>query len=76
MTFNLKGWSAFYKTAKGDGTITCSNGQKARVKIKATGGGRTDLLEGGSPDPALVDASWLEIEATGVAYAKQLAEKS
>ena len=41
MTFNLKGWSAFYKTAKGGGTITCSNGQKARVKIKATGGGIT-----------------------------------
>ena len=41
MTFNLKGWSAFYKTAKGDGTITCSNGEKARVRIKATGGGIT-----------------------------------
>jgi len=41
MTFNLKGWSAFYKTAKGDGTIRCSNGQKARVTIKATGGGIT-----------------------------------
>src|SRR5438093_2859735 len=36
MTFNLKGWSAFYKTAKGDGTIRCDNGQKARVTIKAT----------------------------------------
>ena len=41
MTFNLKGWSAFYKTAKGDGTITCDNGQKAKVTIKATGGGIT-----------------------------------
>jgi hypothetical protein len=41
MTFNLKGWSAFYKTSKGDGTITCDNGQKARVSIKATGGGIT-----------------------------------
>jgi len=41
MTFNLKGWSAFYKTAKGDGTITCDNGQKAKVTIKATGGGLT-----------------------------------
>jgi hypothetical protein len=41
MTFNLKGWSAFYKTAKGDGTITCDNGQKAKVRIKATGGGIT-----------------------------------
>lgn len=41
MTFNLKGWSAFYKTSKGDGTITCSNGQSMKVRIKATGGGIT-----------------------------------
>jgi hypothetical protein len=41
MTFDLKGWSAFYKTAKGTGTITCSNGQKASVKVKSTGGGIT-----------------------------------
>jgi hypothetical protein len=41
MTFNLKGWSAFYKTSKGSGTITCSNGQSLKVKIKATGGGIT-----------------------------------
>ena len=41
MKFNLKGWSAFYKTAKGDGTISCDNGQKAKVTIKATGGGLT-----------------------------------
>jgi hypothetical protein len=41
MSFNLKGWSAFYKTASGAGTITCSNGQTARVKITATGGGIT-----------------------------------
>jgi hypothetical protein len=41
MTFNLKGWSAFYKTSSGDGTITCDNGQSLGVKIKATGGGIT-----------------------------------
>lgn len=41
MSFNLKGWSAFYKEAKGSGTITCSNGQKARVKLEAKGGGLT-----------------------------------
>jgi len=41
MTFNLKGWSAFYKTASGDGRITCDNGQKARVRIRAKGGGLT-----------------------------------
>ena len=41
MTFNLKGWSAFYKTAQGDGTITCDDGQTAKVRIKAKGGGIT-----------------------------------
>lgn len=41
MVFNLRGWSAFYKTAKGSGTITCSNGQKVRVKITTKGGGIT-----------------------------------
>lgn len=41
MTFNLKGWSAVYKTAKGSGTITCDNGQSFAVTIKVTGGGIT-----------------------------------
>lgn len=41
MTYTLKGWSAFFKTAKGEGTITCENGQSAAVAIKATGGGIT-----------------------------------
>lgn len=41
MTFTLSGWSAFYKTAKGQGTITCDNGQSAKVKISAKGGGLT-----------------------------------
>ncbi len=41
MHFTLAGWSAFYKTAKGQGTITCSNGQSMGVKLKAVGGGLT-----------------------------------
>lgn len=41
MSFNLKGWSAFYKTASGSGTIKCSNGQTAKVKLVAKGGGLT-----------------------------------
>ena len=41
MQFTLKGWSAFYKTAKGNGTITCDNGQKTSVRIEAKGGGLT-----------------------------------
>ncbi len=41
MTFNLKSWSAFYKRSKGNGVITCDNGQRADVKISAHGGGVT-----------------------------------
>lgn len=41
MSFQMKGWSAFYKTASGSGTITCSNGQTLAVKLQATGGGLT-----------------------------------
>jgi hypothetical protein len=41
MTFTLKGWSAFYKTAKGEGTITCRGGGSMKVKITAKGGGLT-----------------------------------
>lgn len=41
IVFSLKGWSAFYKTAKGKGVITCDNGQKANVRISTKGGGIT-----------------------------------
>jgi hypothetical protein len=41
MKYTLKGWSAFYKVAKGRGTITCDNGQKADVTLEAKGGGLT-----------------------------------
>jgi hypothetical protein len=41
MDYTMKGWSAFYKTARGSGTITCDDGQSASVKLKATGGGMT-----------------------------------
>ncbi|MEA2165914.1 MAG: hypothetical protein QOK37_4041 [Thermoanaerobaculia bacterium] len=41
MKFTLSGWSAFYKTAHGSGTVTCDNGQRARVKLSSKGGGIT-----------------------------------
>lgn len=41
LRFTLKSWSAIYKSGKGHGTITCDNGQKASVKIRAHGGGLT-----------------------------------
>ena len=39
LRFNLAGWSVFYKTASGSGTITCDNGQSMAVKIETKGGG-------------------------------------
>jgi hypothetical protein len=41
MRFTMAGWSAFYKTASGNGTITCDNGQSAKVHLSAKGGGLT-----------------------------------
>ena len=41
MTFNLKGWSVFYKSAKGRGVISCNNGQRQSVRLRVHGGGIT-----------------------------------
>jgi hypothetical protein len=41
MTFQLAGWSVFYKTATGSGTVHCSNGQSLHVRLRAKGGGLT-----------------------------------
>jgi len=39
LRFTLSGWSAFYKRADGNGTITCNNGTSFAVKLQARGGG-------------------------------------
>lgn len=41
LKFSIHGWSAFYETASGSGSITCNNGQAARVRIRVKGGGLT-----------------------------------
>jgi hypothetical protein len=41
MEFSLSGWSAFYETASGHGTIKCADGQSASVAISTKGGGLT-----------------------------------
>ena len=41
MRFSMKGWSAFYKTSSGTGTIRCNNGQTMNVTLRAKGGGIT-----------------------------------
>jgi hypothetical protein len=50
LTYSLKGWSAGYKTASGEGSVTCDNGQSAAVTIKVKGGGltagKTEIIDG------------------------------
>jgi hypothetical protein len=41
LRYRLAGWSAIYKTAKGEGTIKCDNGQSMRVALTLKGGGIT-----------------------------------
>ncbi|MDP2599950.1 MAG: hypothetical protein Q8P84_04355 [Deltaproteobacteria bacterium] len=41
MNFVMKSWSVFYKSGKGSGTITCDNGQNAKVRLRMHGGGLT-----------------------------------
>lgn len=50
LTYNLKSWSAFYKSGKGEGTVTCDNGETVNVMIRAHGGGvtfgKTNITDG------------------------------
>lgn len=41
MSYKLSSWAVFYKTASGDGVITCPNGQSMNVELKSEGGGFT-----------------------------------
>ncbi len=41
LSFQMSGWSVFYKESSGSGTIKCSNGQAMAVKLRAKGGGLT-----------------------------------
>jgi len=61
MTYNLKTWSVFYKSSRGEGTITCENGQTARVKLRLKGGGLTlgkgEIREGQAHFSEVLDIS-------------------
>lgn len=46
LTYELKGWSAIYKVARGTGRIECKDGQSANVRIVAHGGGFTGGTQG------------------------------
>jgi hypothetical protein len=39
MNFNLRGWSLGLKSATGEGSISCDNGQTADVRLRAKGAG-------------------------------------
>jgi len=41
ITYNIKGWSIFYKQYKGTGLVSCNNGQRVSVSIISRGGGVT-----------------------------------
>ena len=41
MKYTLSGWSVFYKTASGRGTVSCSDGSSLDVKLDSKGGGLT-----------------------------------
>jgi hypothetical protein len=41
LTFTMSGWSAFYKTSSGTGTVKCTDGRSMKVKLSAKGGGLT-----------------------------------
>lgn len=61
MQFQLAGWSVFYKTARGSGTISCSNGQSMRVRLRAKGGGltfgKTKITDGRGKFSGIADIS-------------------
>ncbi len=41
LKYTMKGWSAFYKTYKGSGVVTCPSGKSANVNLSLKGGGLT-----------------------------------
>ena len=41
LRFSMQGWSVFYKTAEGEGVVSCSNGERLPVKISSRGGAIT-----------------------------------
>jgi hypothetical protein len=41
MKYSMKGWSVFYESATGEGTVSCDNGQTVPVTLRAKGGGLT-----------------------------------
>ena len=62
LRYNLSGWSLFYKTASGTGTIQCTNGARIPVRIKINGEEQTRLRPGMSVQVS-IDTSAAPVEA-------------
>jgi hypothetical protein len=79
MTYDISGWSAFYKTASGTGDIQCSNGQRMSVAIETKGGGLTFgkyKIQNGFGEFANVDDIRDVLGSYATAEAHAAAEKS
>lgn len=72
LRYELSGWSAFYKTARGTGTVSCDDGSRFAVAITAKGGGltvgRTHIRDGrgrftGATSASAVLGTYAEAEA-------------
>ena len=61
LSYDIEGWSILYKTSRGQGRITCKNGQSADVKIVTHGGGATlgriRVVDGGGSFSSVEDIS-------------------
>lgn len=66
MTYDLEGWSFFYKTARGTGQIVCDNGQTASVRITTHGGGITFGIDSVAEGKGVFSRVWDIEEIFGV----------
>jgi hypothetical protein len=70
MDFKMSGWSAFYKTANGTGSVHCSNGESMKVKLRARGGGLTvgkSTIDNGKGEFSSISGGISELLGTYVA---------
>ena len=72
LRYNLAGWSLFYQTASGTGTVRCSDGASIPVRLQMRGGGlslgKTRIQEGhgrftGAPRAQDVLGTYMAAEA-------------
>jgi len=76
LEFSLSGWSIIYKQMKGEGKVSCSNGQSAAVRISSHGGGftvgKSEIVAGkgsfsGVRDISEIFGTYVQAEASAAA---------